>query len=58
MYVIWISLFDKVHFYIFVMLIELAGVRVLPINLNRIEIGIHSSLTVLQAPIGCHIAAC
>jgi hypothetical protein len=55
---IWISLFEKVHFYIFVMLIELASVRVLTINLNQIEIGIHSNLTVLQALTGCHVAMC
>ena len=53
-----ISLFEKVHFYIFVMLIELDRVSVLPINLNQKDIGIHSSLTVRQAPTGCHVAAC
>ena len=54
----WISLFEKVHFYIFVMLIEMVGLRVLPINLNQIDIGIHSNLTVLQAPTGCRVVAC
>ena len=53
-----ISLFDKVHFYIFVMFIEPVSVRILPINLSQIEIGNHSNLTVLQAPTGCHVAAC
>ncbi len=53
-----ISLFEKVYFYIFIMFIELVSVRVLPINLNQKDIGIHSNLTVLQAPTGCHVAAC
>ena len=53
-----ISLFEKVHFYNFVMLIELVSVRILPTNLNQKEIGIHSNLTVLQAPTGCPVAAC
>jgi hypothetical protein len=53
-----ISLFGKVHFYIFAILIELVCVKVLPVNLNQIDIGIHSNLTVLQAPTGCHVAAC
>ena len=53
-----ISLFDKVHFYIFVMLIELVSVRILSINLNQRDIGIHNNLAVLQAPTGCRAAAC
>ena len=53
-----ISLFDKVHFYIFVMLIELVSVRLPSINLNQKDIDIHSNLTVLQAPTGCRVAAC
>lgn len=53
-----ISLFEKVHFYIFVMIIELVSVRVLSINLNQKDIGIHSNLKVLQAPPGCLVAAC
>ncbi len=48
----------KSAFLHFVMLIELVSVRVLLINLNQIDIGIHSSLTVLQAPTGCHVATC
>jgi hypothetical protein len=53
-----ISLFDKVHFYIFVMLIELVRVRVRSINLNQKDIGIHSNLEAPQAPSGCHVARC
>ena len=53
-----ISLFEKVHFYIFVMLIELVSVRILLINLNQKDIGIHSNLTVLQVLIECRVAAC
>ena len=52
-----ISLFDNMHFYIFVMLIELVSVRLLLINLNQKDIGIHSNLRALQAPRGCHVAA-
>jgi hypothetical protein len=52
----WISLFEKVYFYIFVMLIELAKVSVLSINLNQKDIGIHNSLGALQAPTGCLVA--
>ena len=53
-----ISLFEKVHFYIFVMLIEPVSVRVLLINLNQKDIGNHSNLTVLQVPTECRVAAC
>ena len=54
----WISLFEKVYFYIFVMHIELVSVRELPINLNQKDIGIHSNLTALQAQPGCPVARC
>ena len=53
-----ISLFEKVYFYIFVMLIELVCVRVLSINLNQRDIGIHNNLAALQAPTECLVAAC
>ena len=53
-----ISLFEKVYFYIFVMLIELVCVRLLSINLNQRDIDIHNNLTVLQAPTGCRVAGC
>ncbi len=37
LYLFLISLFEKVHFYIFVMLIELVSVRLPSINLNQKE---------------------
>ena len=58
LYITWISLFEKVYFYIFVMHIELVSVRELPINLNQKDIGIHSNLTALQAQPGCPVARC
>ena len=51
-----ISLFEKVYFHIFVILFELAAVKVLSINLNQRDIGIHNNLAALQAPTGCLVA--
>jgi hypothetical protein len=53
-----ISLFEKVHFYIFVTLIELVGVRVLPFNLNQRGIGSRSNISALQAQPECPVAGC
>jgi hypothetical protein len=43
---------------IFMLFIELASFRVLPIVLSSMEMGIHSYLKVLQTPTGYRAAAC
>jgi len=51
-----ISLFEKVHFYIFVILREPVNANIPLINLNQKDIGIRSNSAVLPAPTGCHVA--